>query len=99
MRVVENPSWTVGFIGFNQQFCGGKAKSTFQTCMDANGADAPKWYQAGQVQRVANYCADDVALERDLCDFIDRYGYVLLPSKTNSALYQRLTLPPWQGGK
>lgn len=42
VRVVENPSWTVGFIGFNQQFCGGKAKSTFQTCMDANGADAPK---------------------------------------------------------
>ncbi len=44
------------------------------------GGDAPKWYQAGQVQRVVNYCADDVAIERDLTDFVDHYGYVVLPS-------------------
>src|SRR6202023_209354 len=31
------------------------------------GGDAPKWYQAGQVQKVVNYCWDDGALERDLC--------------------------------
>ena len=42
-----------------------------------NGADAPKWYQAGLVQKVANYCADDVAIERDLAEFVDRYGYVI----------------------
>ena len=42
-----------------------------------NGADAPKWFQAGQIQRVVNYCADDVAIERDLTDFVDRYGYVI----------------------
>lgn len=42
-----------------------------------NGADAPKWFQAGDIQRVVNYCNDDVCLERDLSDFIDRYGYVL----------------------
>ena len=41
------------------------------------GGDAPKWFQAGQIQRVANYCADDTALERDLCDFIEKYGYVV----------------------
>jgi DEAD/DEAH box helicase domain-containing protein len=41
------------------------------------GGDAPKWYQAGQIQRVVNYCADDVALERDMTDFVDRYGYVV----------------------
>lgn len=41
------------------------------------GGDAPKWFQAGQWARVANYCADDVALERDLTDFVDRHGYVV----------------------
>lgn len=40
------------------------------------GGDAPKWFQAGQWGRVANYCADDVALERDLAVFIDKYGFV-----------------------
>jgi DEAD/DEAH box helicase domain-containing protein len=43
-----------------------------------NGADAPKWYQQGLIQKVVNYCSDDVCLERDLSDFIDRYGYVVL---------------------
>lgn len=42
-----------------------------------NGADAPKWYQAGLIQKVANYCADDVIIERDLTDFVDKYGYVI----------------------
>ena len=27
------------------------------------GGDAPKWFQAGQWARVANYCCDDVALD------------------------------------
>ncbi len=53
-----------------------------------NGADAPKWYQAGQIQRVVSYCADDVAIERDLCDFIDRYGYVIHNGKP-------LVIKPW----
>jgi DEAD/DEAH box helicase domain-containing protein len=46
-----------------------------------NGADAPKWYQAGLIQKVVNYCADDVAIERDLADFVDRYGYVIHKGK------------------
>ena len=40
------------------------------------GVSAPKWYQMGKIQRVVNYCADDTCLERDLVDFVDRYGYV-----------------------
>lgn len=53
------------------------AGATISARKIGNGADAPKWYQAGQVQRVVNYCADDVAIERDLTDFVDRYGYVI----------------------
>lgn len=57
-----------------------------------NGADAPKWYQAGQVQRVCNYCMDDVAIERDLCDFIERYNFVIQGGR-------QLPIPKWEGGK
>ncbi|HET6405938.1 MAG TPA: ABC transporter substrate-binding protein [Candidatus Thermoplasmatota archaeon] len=42
VRIVEHPSWTVSFIGFNQKFCGGPGASGFEQCMTANGADAPK---------------------------------------------------------
>jgi DEAD/DEAH box helicase domain-containing protein len=52
------------------------AGATISARKIGNGADAPKWYQAGQIQRVANYCADDVAIERDLTMFVERYGYV-----------------------
>src|SRR5574337_460443 len=43
------------------------AGSTLQARKIGHGAEAPKWFQAGLVQKVTNYCADDVALERDLC--------------------------------
>jgi len=53
------------------------ASATIGSHKIGNGADAPKWFQAGQWAKVANYCADDVAIERDLVDFVDRYGYVI----------------------
>jgi hypothetical protein len=45
-----------------------------------HGADAPIWYQRGLIQKVANYCVDDVAIERELCTFVERYGYVIDPA-------------------
>jgi DEAD/DEAH box helicase domain-containing protein len=53
------------------------------------GGDAPKWFQDGKIQKVVNYCADDVALERDLTDFVDRYGYVVKDG-------QPLAIPAWK---
>ncbi len=52
-------------------------KGTFGVGKIGYGGDAPKWFQAGQWAKVANYCADDVALERDLADFVDKYGFVV----------------------
>ena len=57
------------------------ARATIGAKKIGHGAEAPKWYQAGQIQRVVNYCADDVAIERDLSDFVDRYGYVIKQDK------------------
>lgn len=42
IRITENPSWAVSFIGLNQKFCGGPQASSFASCMAANGADAPR---------------------------------------------------------
>lgn len=60
------------------------------------GGDAPKWHQEGKIQRVANYCADDVAIERDLTDFVDRYGYVLREKRGYGT--DKIVLQPWQAG-
>ena len=52
-------------------------KGTFGFGKIGNGADAPVWWKNGQVHRVINYCIDDVALERDLAAFVDKFGYVI----------------------
>lgn len=43
----------------------------------AYGEDAPKWFQAGLWAKVVDYCLADVALERDVVAFVDRFGYVV----------------------
>lgn len=63
------------------------ARGTLNMGKIGYGGDAPYWVQAGEIQRVVNYCADDVALERDLVDFIDAYHYIV-----NGATNQIVTL-------
>ena len=55
------------------------------------GGDAPVWYQKGLIQKVVNYCADDVAVERDLTDFVEKYGYVIAGGN-------KWNIPKWKGG-
>lgn len=67
------------------------ASNTIAASKIGYGGDAPKWYQAGLIQKVVNYCADDTCIERDLTDFVDKYGYVI----TNG---RQLHIKPWKGG-
>jgi DEAD/DEAH box helicase domain-containing protein len=67
------------------------AGATLGSTKIGNGALAPVWYQQGLIQKVVNYCADDVAIERDLTDFVERYGYVIQNGK-------QLKIPQWKGG-
>ena len=42
IEVIENPSWSVSFIGLNQAFCGGPDAAGFQDCMTQNSDAAPR---------------------------------------------------------
>ncbi len=53
------------------------AKGTLGAGKSGYGGDAPKWFQAGLWARLVDYCLEDVRLERDLCNFIDKYGFVV----------------------
>lgn len=52
-------------------------RGTFGVGKIGYGGDAPKWFQSGDWAKVVNYCADDVALERDLAVFMERFGFVV----------------------
>lgn len=67
------------------------ASATIGASKIGYGGDAPVWYQQGLIQKVVNYCADDVAIERDLTDFVERYGYVIADGK-------KLAIPQWNRG-
>lgn len=81
---LDPETFSAAHAGWN---LGAVTMGTFNQDKSGNGADAPKWYQAGQLSRVISYCLDDVRLERDLVEFVDRYGYLV--HKTKGAL--RLT--------
>ena len=53
------------------------ARGTLNAGKIGNGADAPKWFQAGEWAKLVSYCADDVTLTRNLCSFMDKYGFVV----------------------
>jgi DEAD/DEAH box helicase domain-containing protein len=64
------------------------ATSTLNGSKIGYGGDAPKWFQAGLFAKVANYCADDVALERDLTNFVEKHGYIMRGDR-------QVWIPPW----
>lgn len=56
------------------------------------GADAPGWFQAGNWSRLVDYCIQDVALTRDLSNFIELYG------RCSNGI-TAINIPGWQPGQ
>jgi DEAD/DEAH box helicase domain-containing protein len=55
-----------------------------------DGAEAPALFKAGRNAELLSYCMDDVRLTRDLCVFIEKYGYICsIEAKA------RIPLHPW----
>lgn len=63
-------------------------KGTFGRGKTGYGGNAPLWFQQGNWTKLIDYCINDVKLERDLTDFVDKYGFVV-NGNTNQVL--RLT--------
>ena len=54
-----------------------KEKRPFQSGIKSgSGKDAPKWFRDGQIERVIEYCKDDVDITRRIYEHIKEYGYV-----------------------
>jgi DEAD/DEAH box helicase domain-containing protein len=77
----KQPGWKLGLI----------AQATLNRSKLGDGAEAPKWFKAGDWPRGVTYCISDVALTRDLCRFADRYGFV------RGGNGDKLALPAWRG--
>jgi DEAD/DEAH box helicase domain-containing protein len=50
----------------------------------ADGLQAAEWLKAGEFDKVAEYCRNDVAVERDICDMALRGEVLRLPAMRDS---------------
>jgi len=57
------------------------ARDTLGTTKSGDGLQAVEWWRAGQRDRVATYCEQDVAILRDIVAHGREKGYVILSSR------------------
>ena len=57
------------------------AKDTLGTAKSGDGLQAVEWWRAGQKDRVAEYCEQDVAILRDVVEHGRAKGYVMVSSR------------------
>jgi DEAD/DEAH box helicase domain-containing protein len=57
------------------------AKDTLGTAKSGDGMQAVGWWRAGQKDRVAEYCEQDVAILRDVVEHGRAKGYVVVSSR------------------
>jgi hypothetical protein len=52
-------------------------QATLKTKKNSNGEEAVNYYQTGQISKLYEYVLQDVICERDLYQFIKRFGYLI----------------------
>lgn len=57
------------------------AKDTLGTAKSGDGLQAVEWWRAGQKDRVAEYCEQDVAILRDVVEHGRAKGFVVISSQ------------------
>ena len=51
------------------------AYATLDKGKTGDGKDAVKWYKAGKIEKVIKYCRDDVAITKQIFEYIVKHGY------------------------
>ena len=62
------------------------ASATLNTGKTADGLDALKWWKAGQMAKILEYCRSDVTITRDLYRFGRDHRYVLFCNKAKQTV-------------
>lgn len=57
------------------------ARDTLGTAKSGDGLQAVEWWRAGQKDRVAKYCEQDVAILRDVVEHGRAKGFVMISSR------------------
>ena len=52
------------------------ARGTLGTGKSADGLQAVEWWKSGQVQKIIDYCIQDVKVTRDIFQFGTQNGFV-----------------------
>jgi DEAD/DEAH box helicase domain-containing protein len=63
------------------------AKDTLHAAKSGDGVKAVEWWRAGQRERVASYCEQDVAILRDLVEHARAKGHVVVSSRQVSVTW------------
>lgn len=69
----------VKFLGHRVGLAG-LAQATLGESKSANGLEALEWYKKGEMQKIKDYCLQDVKVTRDLYDYGKKHGHVLFES-------------------
>lgn len=70
------------------------AQATLKRSKSGHGLDALRWYKHGEIEKIKKYCADDVAITRDLYEFGKKEGKVFATDKRSGELLKIPTT--WQ---
>ena len=62
------------------------AQTTLKARKSANGLLALKWWKQGEIQKIIDYCRQDVALSRDLYLFGREKGHLLFKNKAKKVV-------------
>lgn len=59
------------------------AEGTLGTKKSGNGMDAIKWWRGGEIEKVKNYCLDDVRITKELYDYALKNGKLIFKEGPN----------------